>query len=191
MDHNNDRRVRRTKRSLRMALTKLLAQKDIKDITVKEVTELADVNRGTFYLHYTDIYDLNKQIQDSIIKEFDEILSHFSPEPGVFNNVIAEAFKFIADNSDMCILLTGKNSDSAFLNNLKEIGRVKSLNVWNKMCPSINTELLDYYYAYSSAGFVGLLDKWMSDGMKKTPEEMSVLALKLVTQGSQGMRQAY
>ena len=47
-----DRRIRRTKRLLRQALAELMNEKDFKDITVKEITDRADLNRGTFYFHY-------------------------------------------------------------------------------------------------------------------------------------------
>ena len=53
-----DRRVRRTRAQLRQALTALLREKDLKDITVRELTDRADVNRGTFYSHYQDVYDM-------------------------------------------------------------------------------------------------------------------------------------
>ena len=52
-----DRRVRRTKKLLTQALTELMQQKQIKDITVTELTEKADMNRGTFYLYYRDVFD--------------------------------------------------------------------------------------------------------------------------------------
>lgn len=58
-----DRRVRKTKRQLRQALTQLLQQKPIKDITVREIADLVDINRGTFYLHYKDVYDMLEQIE--------------------------------------------------------------------------------------------------------------------------------
>ena len=47
-----DRRVRRTKKMLTQALTRLMQEKQIKEITVRELTDLADMNRGTFYLYY-------------------------------------------------------------------------------------------------------------------------------------------
>ena len=59
--HETDRRVRRTRAQLRRALTELLEEKDIRSVTVRELTERADVNRGTFYAHYSDIYDLVEQ----------------------------------------------------------------------------------------------------------------------------------
>ena len=56
-----DRRVRKTKKQLRGALTSLLLEKDISRVTVRDVADLADVNRGTFYAHYSDVYDLLHQ----------------------------------------------------------------------------------------------------------------------------------
>ena len=61
--NNTDRRVKRTKKALRDALFTLLEQKSINEITVTELTTLADVNRATFYFYYTDLIDMLQQIQ--------------------------------------------------------------------------------------------------------------------------------
>ena len=55
-DAKTDRRVRRTKALLLQGLMQLMETKDVKDISVKELSDLADINRGTFYLHYSDVY---------------------------------------------------------------------------------------------------------------------------------------
>ena len=60
-----DRRVRRTKKMLTQALTQLMQEKQIKEITVKELTDLADMNRGTFYLYYRDVYDMLEKLDRS------------------------------------------------------------------------------------------------------------------------------
>ena len=52
-----ERRYRRTEALILNGLTTLLQQKSIKEITVRELADLVDINRSTFYLHYTDIYD--------------------------------------------------------------------------------------------------------------------------------------
>ena len=56
-----DRRVRKTRESLITALITLLEKKNINEISVRELSELADINRGTFYLHYKDPYDMLKK----------------------------------------------------------------------------------------------------------------------------------
>lgn len=70
-----DRRVRKTKRQLRLALTKLLQEKPIKDITVREIADMVDINRGTFYLHYKDVYDMLEQVEAEMFEEFNQILN--------------------------------------------------------------------------------------------------------------------
>ena len=60
-----DRRVRKTKRQLRLALMKLMAEKSVKDISVRELAAIADINRGTFYIHYKDVYDLLSSLESA------------------------------------------------------------------------------------------------------------------------------
>jgi AcrR family transcriptional regulator len=52
-----DPRIRRTSKYLRKALVELLKEKDVGAITIQEITERADLTRGTFYLHYQDKKD--------------------------------------------------------------------------------------------------------------------------------------
>lgn len=54
----SDQRTRLTKMLIRKAFTELLREKPVQNITVKELCQTAGINRGTFYSHYTDIYDL-------------------------------------------------------------------------------------------------------------------------------------
>ena len=56
----NDLRVRVTNMLIRRAFMELLKQKPLQNISIKELCEKAEINRGTFYAHYTDVYDLLK-----------------------------------------------------------------------------------------------------------------------------------
>ena len=69
-----DRRVRKTRKQLRTCLATLLMKKKIQDITVTELTDLADLNRGTFYLHYKDVYDLLESLEEQMFIQFNTIL---------------------------------------------------------------------------------------------------------------------
>ena len=77
-EKKEDRRVRRTKKLLTQALTQLLQEKQINEITVKELTDLADMNRGTFYLYYKDMFDMLEKIEDGM---FEACLLYTSPSP--------------------------------------------------------------------------------------------------------------
>ena len=82
-----DRRVRRTRKILTQALTELLQQKQVNEITVKELTDLADMNRGTFYLYYKDIYDMLERIEDNLFNALNEILERHEKENMVEQSV--------------------------------------------------------------------------------------------------------
>jgi len=65
-----DRRVARTKRSVRMALIKLLASKPLGEITVTELARAADINRKTFYNYYSDVSMVVDEIENEIAEDF-------------------------------------------------------------------------------------------------------------------------
>lgn len=76
MEKKTDRRVRKTKAQLRAGLAKLMQTKSIKEITVKELVDEVDINRSTFYLHYTDIYQMLESIEDELEGEINQIVNN-------------------------------------------------------------------------------------------------------------------
>ncbi|MGN0569775.1 MAG: TetR/AcrR family transcriptional regulator, partial [Candidatus Fimenecus sp.] len=100
--NDNDSRVKRTKKLIRKGLAELAKEKSINKITVKELTDLIEINRGTFYLHYKDIYDLVESIENSLYDEFNEIIATVSPKTILETPIdILERFcVFISENAD-------------------------------------------------------------------------------------------
>ena len=75
-----DRRVRKTRRQLKECLTRLLKEKKIQDITVRELAEMADINRGTFYLHYKDVFDLLEKTESELLDNFNQLVMKHDAE---------------------------------------------------------------------------------------------------------------
>ena len=69
-----DRRVRKTRLKLNESLMILIKDKNINQITVKELTDLADINRKTFYLHYKDIFDMVDNIKEQLLVELESVI---------------------------------------------------------------------------------------------------------------------
>ena len=88
-----DLRTERTKRSITNAFLELRKQKSIEKITVKELAELAYINKATFYTHYHDIYDLSDQLED----EFMDSIINELPHPESIITDPALATKELAD----------------------------------------------------------------------------------------------
>jgi AcrR family transcriptional regulator len=77
-DPKVDPRIIRTRKLLMDAFLKLSIKKDFKDITIKDITDEATVNRATFYAHFQDKYDLmDAAITEDTIENIVENLSHY------------------------------------------------------------------------------------------------------------------
>lgn len=75
-----DLRIKKTRRAIQEAFLRLRAKKPLERITVKELAELAEISKATFYLHYQDIYDLSQQLQREAVEQS---LKHI-PQPDEF-----------------------------------------------------------------------------------------------------------
>lgn len=92
------------KKLLTQALTQLLQEKQINEITVKELTDLADMNRGTFYLYYKDMFDMLEKIEDGMFEALDAIISlHEHDDVSQQTKpILLDLFDFIEENQEMC-----------------------------------------------------------------------------------------
>ena len=78
-----DMRERRTKRNIANAFIQLRSKKPISKITIKELCELADISKATFYLHYRDIYDLSDKLQHQTVSDLFKFIEN--PKDMVYN----------------------------------------------------------------------------------------------------------
>ena len=189
MKEKEDRRVRKTKRLLREGLAKLMLEKPVKNITVREISELVDINRGTFYLHYKDIYDMVEQIQNEIFEEFYEIVNSYeiTQSDNDFLAMLTDIFKFLRDNSELAKSLIGKNGDVAFVERLKNLLRDKCFMELSEKHKIRSEENFLYYYSFIISGSIGIFQRWLNNGMKETPEEMAAFMEKLIHEGMAGL----
>lgn len=81
-----DRRIKKTKNAIKEAFLQMRQKKELEKISIKELCDLADINKSTFYTHYHDIYDLSSQLgKDAILRilqelPFDEPYTLLNPE---------------------------------------------------------------------------------------------------------------
>lgn len=117
-----DLREKKTKRNIKNAFLELRAKKPLERISVKELAELAEISKATFYLHYHDIYDLSDQLQ----KELLENVLDSIPQPEL---VLSDSVKFIellfhafyAHQTQIDILFSGSQSSVLPTNIEKEL----------------------------------------------------------------------
>jgi len=180
-----DRRVKRTKKLLKDALAELLMQKNINDITIKEIVELADVNRGTFYLHYRDIYDMLTQIETEMLLELEEIADRF-PTPKLIDSprpYIYEVFQYIAENQRFCRMLLGPYGDMAFVERLKSLVEERCFYSLMEAYPEKARINYQYFATYTVSGCLGLLQVWLENDTNVSVKELSLVAESLIRNG--------
>lgn len=182
---NSDRRVRKTKRALKDGLAKLMFEKSMNDISVKELTESVDLNRGTFYLHYKDIFDMVEQVENEMLQELKTVMNSHSPEKMNCKPLplLEDAFTFLKENAAMCTVLLSTNGDIAFVKKLKDVVREKCFNDWMILFSTENADKFEYVYSFLLSGCLGLFESWLKDGLKETPKEMAKLAEDIILHG--------
>lgn len=176
-DRADDRRVRKTKKALRQGLVSLLGRKNLKDISVRELTDEADLHRGTFYVHYRDIYDLYDRTWREMLEEVKTIfLEHPAEElrasPGPLFRAIME---YAWENRDLCQMFFGPHGDQALVRELENVVEEKCAQDWPVLFPEGDTPGSEYLRIFMVDGCMGVVRRWVDAGMTKSPEEMAGL----------------
>ena len=90
-----DLRVKKTKSAIINSFLELRSKKPLERITVKELSDLAQINKATFYLHYKDIYDLSESLEDELLDNVLDSIMHPNAvlsEPKVFIRELIDGF---------------------------------------------------------------------------------------------------
>ncbi len=96
----NNRRTKLTKMLLKNSLIELMNDKAVNHITIKELCEKADLNRSTFYLHYTDQYQLLSEIENDLLEDTIQYLRNVTTDCGTTLYITA-FLKYVKNNSSI------------------------------------------------------------------------------------------
>ena len=176
MERQEDKRIRRTKKLLRQALTRLMQQKDFKSITVTDVVREADINRGTFYAHYRDVYDLRERIEAEMIADFRSMIDVLRPsETASLQPVLSRAVDYLEENREIVTALTQVSGGDGF--GKKLIGVLEECRLEGMPFRSVE----DVYVArFLATGMVGMLEKWITESQPIPKNEMITLMTRVL-----------
>lgn len=185
---DENRSVRNTKKRLQDGILMLLQNKPINQITVKELTDLVDVNRGTFYFHYTDVYDLLYKTEDRFFNDFNTVLNgtQLKSNDDIYPYLV-EIFSFLEKNANMCRIFFSENCDMKFFNNIKSLVNDRCFAFSQSASQNVDSQRAALYNAFVVNGCAGLMQRWLDDDFAETPEEISQILLDIITSGIKGM----
>ena len=178
-----DRRVKYTKMVLKQSLLELMADNPINQITIKELCDLADVNRGTFYKHYNDQYDLLRQIQDELDSEIKVTINENLSETASASKIITETIRCIAAQSSLCKVLFSKYGDTEFIKKLMYNAHDQCIAEWKTKLKQNDPKQLERFYIFTANGIAAVIQEWLQNGMKESPQELGLFIEKATNYG--------
>ena len=169
------RRTRYTQLAMQDALVELLQDQPLGSITVKALCERADVNRSTFYAHYTSIEDLLHDIEDEtmawVTAALDQLLAQ--PDSAGIEHVIERICQYIADNRKHLRVLMSPKADIGFQQQL--LGLIYSRQtVAEQLQPTANDPVeAQMRMRFAVSGSIGLLQYWLATDLTASPESVA------------------
>ncbi|MFJ8456079.1 TetR/AcrR family transcriptional regulator [Bacillus paramycoides] len=169
-----DRRVLKTKNAINKAFIELLSERDFDDITINAISERANVNRGTIYLHYTDKFDLlNKCIEDHLnnMSEFCTLEKQGEERFDVFHSLLP-MFQYFEEHYLFYSSMLSNKGTSRFHDKMMSM-TINEMNERIKMGDinqGLNKEVVVQYMA---SAFVGVVEWWIKNNMPHSPQFMA------------------
>ena len=180
-----DRRVRKTRAQLRAGLARLMQQKNIKEITVKELVDEIDINRSTFYLHYTDIYQMLQSIEGELMEDILEAIKEHPLDPGMKEEGYSFVHPAVSDSGCQQGYLCGTDGTER---RYGFCGKELKNQVEDAVLPELftmfpqNVNDIKYAYAFCINGCVGMIKCWLTGDSDDTPEHMAYLTHNIVSE---------
>lgn len=185
-----DLRVVRTKQAIRSALIALIEEKGFEAMSVKDITEKANINRGTFYSHYEDKFDLMDKCQQQLIEEMEIKIIRNIPQliEGMKQiqdfTVPVPLFEFLHHNKSLMKALLGPKGDAGFQVKMKEFLST-ALFERNKDVLVAGNLLVPprYLSAYIASAHIGVIQEWLNGDTDEPPEEIARIISTMTIKG--------
>ena len=182
-----DRRVLKTKKAIRIAFTRMLAEKDIESITVKELSERADINRKTFYNYYRGVHQVLDEIESELAQTIEEEIKKLDLRRG--RQDPGSLYKFLTE-----VLGRDREFYDALLNvgeNRNLLGKVSEL-LHRTVSDRIRSQYqgprwqIDFMAEYAVAGLLAVFRNWFLTGREIPEDEVAAFLGVLGMDGFNG-----
>lgn len=186
----SNRSINKSKKALKDALIILMKEKDFKKISITDLVNLADLNRGTFYKHYDSTEELLNDLIDTVIGDL--VKSYREPYLQTEKFIIGELttsnikiFEHVRSYSDFYTNIVNSNVLPGFQNRICDVLKQLALQdlevvVLNKN-ERINT---DFFSSYNAYAIFGLIVEWIKGEFKYSPTYMAEQLIEILAYNS-------
>jgi len=177
MDPKQDRRIIRTCKQLRDAMIELMRERGFDEISVRDITDRADLGRATFYLHYRDKKELLLEILDTIASEYVQKIQEVTPIDWTSpdNSSVKLIFEYSAKNADLYQVIMkgqGRWDISLHLHEIiaNHVGQfIQTTIAKTRKVPAVPPDFLANYFAGS---LLSLIFWWLEKKMPYSADQM-------------------
>ena len=189
--HGEDRRIVRSKKALRNALISLMEDKGFEAITVNDLCSAADLNRGTFYNHFSDKEHLLTSFEDEVMEDIADIQSRMKgldvkevmaycltkkPLP-----MLVDLFDYLREQGDFLHAVLGPGGDIRFGPRLRDTVCTNLIQgVLHEKYRNDPDPFVGYYLSFYASAYLGVITHWIETGMKEDSQQMARIAMRLL-----------
>ena len=185
-----DRRARRSRRLLKESLLELMKSKTFADISVRDVTDEADMNRATFYLHYSGTAELLQSVEEDLLEELQALVNahmHESVKVGSVAPVFEPVLDFLVEHRETCAVLFDSSEASGFFQSLQRLVHENGAPLVKTWFHPEDPRLTDYLLNFLAWGFIGLLAEWFEKDMALPKAELLTAAQRVADGAAAGL----
>lgn len=171
-----DRRTLKTKKAIKDAFLSQLKNKDLSRITVTKIVNTANIGRGTFYLHYLDVLDLYESLVNELFDEIEHFFDNAYPttNPENLKKLMKNIINFISVNNEFFLIMLRLEGSEKTISKLKNLFYDKvyqeSIMIFDNK--DLKADYLNTETIFIISGIVGVVDKWLNDGLSTKNEEL-------------------
>lgn len=159
-----------------------IEKKSLNKITVKELVDTANVNRSTFYLHYSDVSELLHEIEAELLSEMQEAIQKhpIRLEGHTAEAFFEDVFQVLEEHRDIGCAFLGENGDIRFVRKIESFLEEYSKPLLIKLNPE-TPEKLKYFYSFCMHGCLGFVRTWLESGEDMTYQAAAEMAFQMVS----------
>lgn len=185
-----DRRARRSRKLLKESLLELMKRKTFSDISVRDVTDAADMNRATFYLHYSGTAELLQSVEEDLLAELQSLVDAHMQETfavGSVAPVFEPVLDFAVEHRETCTILFASSEASGFFQAIQRLVHENGAPLVRTWFRPADPRLTDYLLNFLAWGFIGLLAEWFEKDMALPKAELLAAAQRMADSASAGL----
>lgn len=185
-----DRRARRSRKLLKESLLELMKRKSFAEISVRDVTDAADMNRATFYLHYSGTAELLQSVEGDLLEELQALIDAHMQQTvaeGSLEPVFEPVLDFVAGHRETCTILFSSIQASGFFQAIQRLVHQNGAALVRTWFPDSDPRQTDYLLNFLAWGFIGLLSEWFETDMALPKAELLSAAQNMADGAAAGL----